>query len=101
MIPFGVGVEQFAKALMPPHMRHDGAAVIFGQIAPYQRHILAPDGVIEELFGNSAPDCPLRFGQHHQTAGILIYPVYQSETGKGLFGNGSVHSLPADARPRR
>ena len=47
-----------------PYVARDGPFVLF-EIAPYQRHVTPPDGVVEELFGKPRVRLFV-FGDHEQ-----------------------------------
>lgn len=97
VLAFGVGIEQFAKALMSPYMGHDRTG-IFREVAPNKGHVLPADGMVEELLGEAA-DGPFSFCEHHEAACVLVDAVYEAKAGEGLFADGGVFLLqvPCDA----
>jgi lipoyl(octanoyl) transferase len=88
VLAFGIGIEQFAKALVSAYMSDDRACVL-REVAPNKGHILPAHGMIEELFGKAA-DRPFRFGEHHEAARILVDAVYEAEAGECLFAYSGV-----------
>jgi hypothetical protein len=97
VLAFGVGIEQFAKALVSAYVGHDRTG-IFREVAPNKGHVLPADGMVEELFSEAA-DGPFSFGEHHEAACVLVDAVYEAEAGEGLFADGDVSLLqvPCDA----
>ncbi len=80
---FGVGIKQLAKTLVSTNVSYYGT-LVFGQVSPDEGHVLSFDGMVKELFGQAANGF-FRFGEDHQSAGILVDAVYKTEAGEGLF----------------
>ena len=73
---FGIGVEQFPKALVAAYVCDDGAAV-FGEVTPCECDILTADGMVEELFCEAA-DGFFGLCEDHQSAGVLVDAMDQT-----------------------
>src|SRR5579872_5410671 len=73
---------------MATDMGYDRAGV-FGQVSPYEGHVLPANGVVEKLFGE-ATHGSFGLGQDHQAAGVLVDPVYEAEPRERIFAEGGV-----------
>ena len=59
------------------------SALVLGDIAPYECHIAAIDGVVEKLLGKRGVS-PLILGYNQQSRCILVDTMHQSRTGVAL-----------------